>query len=134
MRRLTLVFGLLEVQALARHEEVIPEHLAALTAEIAEDGELREPIVVDRHTLVILDGHHRAEAVRALGCSLIPAYLVDYADPAIRVTTRRSEIALTKEAVVRTGLSGTPYPPKTSRHLLPGRLPSRPTPLGRLRA
>jgi hypothetical protein len=128
-----LAFGLLELASLSRHEEVVPEHLAALTAEIERDGELREPVIVDRRTLVILDGHHRVEAMRALGCALVPAYLVDYDDASIAVLPWRAGIVVTKETVVRTGLSGNPYPPKTSRHVLPGGLPPRPTPLGRLR-
>ncbi len=127
------VFGLLELSALLRHEETQPEHLAALTREIEQDGELRQPIVVDRHTLVILDGHHRVEALRDLGRTLVPVYLVDYGDPAIAVFPRRADVEVTKESVVQSGLLDRPYPPKTSRHVLPGGLPARPIPLGRLR-
>jgi len=127
-------FGFLELAALFRHEQTVPDHLTALKEEIERDGVLIRPIVVDRHSLVILDGHHRAEALLALGCRLIPVYLVDYANPSIAVEPRRPDIPVSKEAVVRTGLSGRPYPPKTSRHVLPEDPPMRPTPLERLRA
>jgi len=130
---LPVAFGFLELSTLLRHEQTLPEHLGALTSEIRQDGELRCPIVVDRHSLVILDGHHRAQALLALGCSLAPVYLVDYTDPSITVLPRRPDIAVTKETVVRTGLSGIPYPPKTSRHLWRRNLPTRPTPLTFLR-
>lgn len=126
-------FGFLELGVLARHEETLPDHLEALTREIERDGELRQPIVVDRRSLVILDGHHRLEAIRALGCALISVYLVDYADPSIAVEPRRPDIPVDKESVVRTGLSGHPYPPKTSRHVLPGGPPPRPVLLAYLR-
>jgi hypothetical protein len=53
-------------------------------------------------------------------------------DPAITVEPRRPDIPVSKESVVSTGLSGRPYPPKTSRHVLP-ELPGRPTPLETLR-
>ena len=125
-------FGFLELSALLGHEQTLPGYLAQLTEEIRQDGELRRPIIVDRHSLVILDGHHRAAALRELGCSLIPTYLVDYGDPAITVEPNRPDIPVSKESVVSTGLSGRPYPPKTSRHVLP-ELPGRPTPLETLR-
>ncbi len=128
-----VAFGLVELCSLLRHEETLPGHLAELTDEIARDGELRCPIVVDRRSLVILDGHHRARALENLGCTLAPVYLVDYLDPGICVVARRPDIPVTKEAVVRTGLSGIPYPPKTSRHVLPGDLPPRATRLALLR-
>lgn len=125
-------FGIVELAALAAHEQTMPDHLAELTAEISRDGELRQPIVVDRRSLVILDGHHRAAALRALGCTLIPAWLVDYRHPAVVVLPRRPDIPVTKEAVVHTGTSGRLFPPKTTRHVLPGCRPARPTPLGLL--
>lgn len=130
---LALAFGFLELSALLGHEQTLPGYLAQLTEEIRQDGELRQPIIVDRHSLVILDGHHRAAALKSLGCGLIPVYLVDYFHPAISVLPRRPDLPVTKEAVVRTGLSGKPYPPKTSRHVFPDSPPARPTPLDALR-
>lgn len=130
---LRTAFALIELTALLRHEETLPSHLAELTDEIARDGELRCPILVDRRSLVILDGHHRARALKNLGCVLAPVYLVDYLDPLIQVLPRRPDIPVTKEAVVRTGLSGIPYPPKTSRHVVAEELPERPVGLARLR-
>lgn len=129
---LRVAFGFLELSALLGHERTIPDYLAALAEDIGRDGELRQPIVVDRHSLVILDGHHRTAALRLLGCVYIPTYLVDYLHPAITVEPRRPGIPVSKESVVRTGLSGQLYPPKTSKHTVPG-LPSRPTPLALLR-
>ncbi len=130
---LALAFGFLELSALLGHEQTLPGYLAGLTEEIRQDGELRQPIIVDRHSLVILDGHHRAAALKSLGCSLIPVYLVDYFHPAISVLPRRPDVPVTKETVVRTGLSGKLFPPKTSRHVFPTQPQARPTPLDALR-
>lgn len=126
-------FALVSINRLLRHEEVVPEHVLGLTLEIARDGELRQPIILDRHSLVILDGHHRAEALRRLGCTLVPAYLVDYSSPLIAVETRRTDQVVTKETVIATGLAGRLFPPKTSRHLLPGVPARRPVALELLR-
>ncbi len=128
-----LLFGLVELSALSIHEAVVPERLERLIREILADGELRHPILVDRRSLVVLDGHHRLTALTNLGYSLVPAYLVDYEDPAISVTTRRPEIPITKASVVEMGLSESVYPPRTSRHMLPAPPPPRPVKLDLLR-
>jgi hypothetical protein len=39
---------------------------------------LKRPIIVDRDSYVIIDGHHRYEALKRLGVNKIPAILVDY--------------------------------------------------------
>lgn len=156
---------LLEIDKLKSHEEIIPEKLNSLIDEIKRDGVIKEPVIVDKETLVVLDGHHRVEALRKLGCRLIPVLLVNYFDPSIRVErwypVVRGEIkglediirkwneleveyvrsveeaielvekgkfqaavifkSVSKEDVIKIGLSGEKYPPKTTRHVIPNR-------------
>lgn len=125
-----LAFALVEAVALLPHEQVEPDRLARLVEAIRRDGCLYEPVLVDRGSLVILDGHHRVQALRALGCRLVPVYLVDYRSPAVRVGAWRAGLPVDKEAVVARGLAGTPYPPRTSRHVLEGAARRRPVDLG----
>jgi hypothetical protein len=70
---------------------------------------------------VILDGHHRYEALKSLGCTRIPVFLVDYDDPTITLTTwpNATVASVTKAEVVDRGTRGELYPPKTTRHKLP---------------
>lgn len=114
-------FALIEEGELKPHERVETPHLESLIKDISSDGVLRCPVLVDRHSLVILDGHHRVSALRCLGCRLIPAYLVDYSDPSIAVTRWKEDICMevSKKTVVEAGLTGSLYPPKTSRHCWP---------------
>lgn len=112
------VLALVDASALLAHEEVEEDRLQELAQEIQIAGELREPVLVDRRTMVILDGHHRVKVLRSLGCSVIPAYLVDYQDSSIQVKTRRPDIAVDKEEVVKRGLEGSPFPPRTSLHMM----------------
>ena len=42
------------------HEEVVPERLARLKEQLIGDGILSDPILIDRDSLVVLDGTHRA--------------------------------------------------------------------------
>jgi ParB-like chromosome segregation protein Spo0J len=71
-------FALVETAALVPHEEVDQERLLLLVKQIARDGALFSPVMVDRSSMVILDGHHRVNALKLLGCILTPVYLVDY--------------------------------------------------------
>jgi hypothetical protein len=126
-------FALIETAALVPHEQVDQDRLLLLVKQIARDGALYSPVMVDRSSMVILDGHHRVNALKLLGCSLTPVYLVDYRDPSIIVTQWRKDVKVSKQAVVAAGLSGRPYPPRVSRHLwgVPPR--ERPVPLSLLR-
>lgn len=81
--------------------------------------ELRtKPILIDRATGVILDGHHRFWICKNLGCTHVPCIAVDYLrDASIRVLPRRKDVPVSKETVIQMGLSGKTFPPKTTKHV-----------------
>ncbi len=121
----------LDIRIPKPHEQTRPELLSQLTDEIERDGVLKVPVLLEREHYVILDGHHRWEALRRLGCKRIPAYVVDYSSEEISVTTWPGAIVatVTKEEVVARGVRGDLFPPKTTRHLLKEKLPESPVPL-----
>ena len=82
-RGLELNIAILETEKLLLHEETIPESLEKLKRNIKEDMIVQAPVIVDINSMVILDGMHRATALRSLGCRLIPVCLVDYNNPEI---------------------------------------------------
>jgi len=128
-------FEVLEIGRLHGHERVRPALLQELTDQIRKDGYLRRPILVADVDFVILDGHHRVEAVRALGARRIPAYLVDYFSDIVQLGTWPDAVVsvVTKDDVIRRGRTGDLFPPKTSRHTLTIQLEDRPTDLDDLR-
>jgi len=67
------------------HEETIPRLLAQLVSDIEHNNEVRNPIIVDSNTSVVLDGMHRVTALREIGCHYLPVCLVDYTSPKINV-------------------------------------------------
>jgi hypothetical protein len=83
--KLNLYITVLEISSLHLHEEVIPELLDRLVETISRDAVLKHPIIVDRKTLVVLDGMHRVAALERLDCKKIPVCLVDYENPAVNV-------------------------------------------------
>ena len=113
-------FELVDVARLKSHEEIRPELLENLVQEIKTDGYLRKPVLVEDRYFVILDGHHRFEALKKLGCKRIPCYVVDYFDEAIYLTTwpgaRHTNVK--KEDVLKMAADGKLYPPKTTRHIV----------------
>ena len=80
-----LDIALVEIDELLLHEERISGSLDGLMEEIERSGILKSPVIVGRESLVVLDGMHRVEAVRKLGCRFMCVCLVDYMIPGIRV-------------------------------------------------
>jgi hypothetical protein len=126
---------LLDVAVLRCHERVQPDLLARMRDELRRDGELKRPILVADRDFVILDGHHRFEALRQLGCRRIPAYVVDYFSDTVEVGVwpDASVRHVTKQEVIRRGKTGNLFPPKTSRHTVRATVGDHPIPLADLK-
>jgi hypothetical protein len=108
----------LEIEELREHEEIRPDYLEALKNEIASDGILKMPICIDEKTCIILDGHHRLQALKRLGCKRIPCVVVDYQSKNISVIPWREGETITKERIIDMALSGGKMPSKTSKHMI----------------
>ena len=123
---------LIPLELLHPHEEVDWNRLRELESEILSDGLIRKPILVESETLVILDGHHRVRVLERLRKRLVPALLISYEDPCLRVESWRDDWVVTKDLVLRAGLTGRLLPHKTSRHVLCIDIPLVDVPLGTL--
>jgi hypothetical protein len=101
--KLDLEITIVDITSIHMHEETIPEFVQRLAAELLKDKILKDPVIVDEKTFVVLDGMHRAAALRMAGCIRIPVCLVDYDNPSIKVETwyrafsRQNEEKLIKE-------------------------------------
>jgi ParB-like chromosome segregation protein Spo0J len=109
---------LIHIDKLNGHEEVDPYHLQSLMTEIESDGFLRMPVVVDRLTNTILDGHHRCHALRQLNCRRVPVIFINYDSCEVVVESWREGEEVTKNSVLYAALSGKRLPPKTTKHLI----------------
>ena len=125
---------LVETASLRGHEEVIPDNLETRTAKLLSKG-FYKPIIVDRESMVILDGHHKWTAATSLGLARVPVILVDYLideGVLVNVWPECGKESITKTEVLEMGVSGDVFPPKTSRHTLPFKIPSISIPLSDL--
>src|SRR5947208_16722747 len=127
-------FAVVELKRLHGHERIRPALLKQLAEQVRRDGFLKRRSLVADGDLVILDGHHRAEAVRSLGCAKIPAYLVDYESDVVHLGTWPDATVrvVSKQEVIRRGLTQELFPPKTTRHTVSVSLLERPTDLEEL--
>lgn len=127
-------YAIVPARTLTPHEETDPKDVERLAKRLREDGTVRDPVIVDEGSRVILDGHHRFQALKRLGCSWIPCHMLDYTDPAVRVESWTDGTPMSKTQLVSDALQGELYPVKTSRHRTLNELPENPTAIDRLRA
>ena len=101
--KIDLKIAIIDIGSIHIHEETIPEVVQALAADLLRDSVLRHPVIVDDRTIVVLDGMHRAAALKAIECIRIPVCFVDYDNPSIKVETwyrafnRKDPLSLTEE-------------------------------------
>jgi L-serine kinase (ADP) len=115
-------FELVQLDRLKEHEKTDPERLEIVKNMLLKDNRFKEPIIVDKNSFVVLDGHHRLNTCRQLGLKKIPCMLVDYNDKKIKVESRREDFQIDKEKVIAMGNSCFVFPSKTTKHKIPKRL------------
>ncbi|MEM1586626.1 MAG: ParB N-terminal domain-containing protein [Candidatus Bathyarchaeia archaeon] len=109
---------LVNISDLKSHESTDSVRLKSLKEEIYSDGVLKRPIVIDDKTKIIIDGHHRVEALRLLGCTRIPACCVDYTCDKIGLKSNLKNIEITKDKVMEAALNGCLFNPKSTWHYI----------------
>ncbi len=125
-------FAIVPADSLREHEEIEPMRVDEVRRDIEVRRVVDEPVLVARGSLVVLNGHHRFAALRALGAVRVPVFLVDYENGSVLLDRWSPGPPITKAEVLRTAEEGRLYPPKTTRHRLSFKLPPRPTPLDEL--
>ena len=126
---------LVPVETLLPHEQVEDKQVDKLERMTLRWKAYTKPLLVDRKTGTILDGHHRAEVAKRMELQCLPCVLVDYLEDdrvTLTVWPNCGRDTLEKEEVVEAALAGELFPPKTSRHLLSDHLPPISIPLSRL--
>ena len=126
---------LVPLEVLRPHEQTILKKVNQLERITIRWNAYTKPLLVDRESGTILDGHHRFEIAKRFDLQCLPCVLVNYIlDDSISVIlwpgSDRKEIS--KSDVLEAASSGKLLSPKTSRHLLSDDLPPISVPLSRL--
>ena len=123
---------LVPLEWLKTHEQIKPKNRDKLLDMTRRWGGYTKPLIVDKHTGAILDGHHRHAIAGELELKRVPVIAVDYLqDESITVDVWPGcgRDSLTKEEVIAMSLSNEVFPPKTSRHTIADHLPPIHVPL-----
>ena len=109
-------------------EMVFPSHLENLGEMIQSSGVVTSPIIADKKTGIVVDGSHRYIFFLSQGYKKVPVKFVDYLDENIRVGTHLMHrhiidggTGISKDEVIKRGLSGDLFPPRTTRNFFPFR-------------
>jgi len=84
-KNLNFKIALLELSLLKPHEEVIENLVRKLSNEMESEREVKDPLIIDEKDHVILDGMHRLNSLKMLGCRFAPCCLINYDNPEIKV-------------------------------------------------
>ena len=123
------------VEILRPHEQTIPKKVDELEKMTHRWKAYVLPLIVDKNTDEILDGHLRHQVALRLGLQCLPCVLVAYlGDSSVElgVWPNCGRESLTKQEVIQAGLEEGLFSPKTSRHRLSDHLPPISVPLTRL--
>lgn len=82
---LNFQLSLIDINLLKPHEEVTETWVETIARGSQTQGFVRDPLIVDRDDLVILDGMHRFNSLKHLKCRFAPCCLVNYDSPLIRI-------------------------------------------------
>ena len=110
---------LVPLEWLKTHEEVRWNKVEELAEMTLKWGCYTKPLIVDKVTGAILDGHHRHQVAIKLGLTKVPAVLFDYlVDDSITVEARQGSPMekISKQDVSEMSLSDEVFPAKTTRH------------------
>lgn len=128
-----VTFEILPVDRLRPHEAIDGEVVRRIVRDLHHRRLFIDPIWVARGSNVILNGHHRWAAMRAIGAQRIPAWVFDYlSDPTIQLDRWTPGDPISKQEVLAAARSGRLFPQKTTRHSVTMELPRRNVPLAEL--
>jgi len=123
------VFRLIRLRDLREHEEIEPKAVDQLVKEIRRTKVVADPIWVAAGSGIILNGHHRVAALRRLGAEKVPAWVIEYYSPDVRLERWSEGPPIPKAEVERRAAKKELFPPKTTRHIVVNGLAERITPL-----
>lgn len=83
--KIPIFLALKRIEELRPHEEIVEQDLKGIVHALSRDPVLRHPIIADSTSGAVLDGTHRLAALSKLGCLTIPAALIDYQNPLIKI-------------------------------------------------
>ena len=118
----SLEIELVDVTLLIPHEDINENNFVEIKNSIFNEGVIKLPIVVDKSTNIIIDGHHRLKVFKELKIKVIPVFYTNYSDEKIILRSWFwSGTMLTKNDILQAAKTGKIFPSKTTKHMYKSR-------------
>lgn len=108
---------LIKLYRLKPHEQISPTHLSLLAEKINQDCRWLVPIIIDKDTGIIMDGHHRYHIAFQLGFTRIPCYQMSYHSDDVKIYHWQTSQPFDYRKILNIVASGKVFPPKTTHHV-----------------
>lgn len=92
--------SVVEIAGLLQYEMVDPTHVTEISCSLRASGILRNPVIRDKRTGLLIDGHHRVAALKQLGCTHAVAFDVDYLSREVQVRGIRRMISGVQQSTI----------------------------------
>jgi len=128
----SMTWELVEVASLRPHEQTLPWRVEEMVEKIQRNNFFHKPLLVDRLTLTILDGHHRHQASLRLGLKLVPVMVFDYQNDervVVEAWPPATPKSVSKALVMHMAANGLLMEPKSSKHSIHVEIPRLRVPL-----
>lgn len=109
-----------------RHD---PARVDKLIERVNKVGVWTTPILVDKKSLAIMDGHHRTAVALKLNLKKVPVVKLSYGDPRVLLSGWKPGETFSPEDIIAAAVSGVLLPFKSTKHDLAVPLPSLKVPL-----
>ena len=132
---LNMEWPLINIDNLLPHEETIPDRLQEMREKLEKRGFFHKPILIDKTTKTILDGHHKYRASIELNLNLIPVIEVEYLNNdsiKLELWPWSDFSNVSKQDVLNWAQNRRLYPPKTTKHIVNFPIPRIRIPLAEL--
>ncbi|VEB37204.1 ParB-like nuclease [Legionella sainthelensi] len=111
-----LTVRLLPIEVLKPHEKFCPNNFSYWLKKITSMQCWTHPLLVDKNTKVIMDGHHRHQIAQKLGLKYIPCILTSYKNPFLKVYFYKDNSEIDNQLIINAGQSGKLFDSKSTRH------------------
>ena len=109
---------LLSTKDITETEEHSLDRVEWLKNIIISEGIWRIPLIVEKHSLAIMDGHHRFNVAKKIGLTRVPAILLDYDQDNVMVGAWHEDMYIDKEIMLGNIRNKILFPYKTTRHIV----------------
>ena len=127
-----MLFSVKDIKLLQETEEININIFESLREKIKSDDIWISPIIIEKKSLAILDGHHRYNVAKDLKLKRVPCFIVDYFDDRVIVSSWRPDIEINKKLVLEYIYKNKKFMSKTTRHTFKVKIPESEIPLSLL--